>query len=61
MQVHTDRLLAQIRLRVAELRRLERAGADRSVLRRRRRRITELQWQLARFVSQQSAGGNLAG
>jgi hypothetical protein len=45
---------------VAELRRLEQARADRNELRRRRREITELQWQLARFISHHPGGGNLA-
>jgi hypothetical protein len=51
MADHTDRLLAQIRAGVAELQRLERTGADELELRRVRRTIAELQWQLARFVS----------
>ena len=32
----------------------------RNELRRRRREITELQWQLARFISHHPGGGNLA-
>jgi hypothetical protein len=59
-QHETERLLDQIRTQVAELHRLEQAQTDRIELRRRRREITELQWQLARFISQQSDGGNLA-
>jgi hypothetical protein len=59
-QHQAERLLEQIRKRVAELHRLERARTDRGELRRRRREITELQWQLARFVSHHPAGGNLA-
>ena len=55
-----DRLLQRIRTRVAELRRLEQAHADRSELRQRRREITRLQWQLARLISRQPGGGNLA-
>jgi hypothetical protein len=58
MADHADRLLAQIRAGVAELQRLERTGTDE--LRRRRRTIAELQWRLARFVSHQPGGGNLA-
>jgi hypothetical protein len=52
MTDHADRLLAQIRAAVTELQRLERTGANELELRRRRRTIAELQWQLARFVSQ---------
>ena len=59
-QRQANRLLRRIRLRVAELRRLEQARADRNELRRRRREITELQWQLARFISHHPGGGNLA-
>jgi hypothetical protein len=59
-QHQADRLLQRIRARVAELRRLEQARADRNELRRRRREITELQWQLARFISHHPGGGNLA-
>jgi hypothetical protein len=59
-QDQADRLLQRIRARMAELRRLEQARADRNELRRRRREITELQWQLARFISHHSGGGNLA-
>ena len=55
-----ERLLEQIRARVAELRRLEQTRADRSELRRRRREITELRWQLARFVSHHPGCGILA-
>jgi hypothetical protein len=58
MADHADRLLAQIRVGLAELQRLERTGTDE--LRRRRRTIAELQWRLARFVSHQPGGGNLA-
>jgi hypothetical protein len=60
MAEHADRLLGQIRAHVAELHRLERTGTDELELRRRRRRIAELQWQLARFVSHHSGGGNVA-
>jgi hypothetical protein len=60
MADHADRLLAQIRAEVAELQRLERTGTNELELRRRRRTIAELQWQLARFVSHQPGGGNLA-
>jgi hypothetical protein len=59
-QHQAERFLEQIRTRVAELHRLERNRADRSELRRRRREITELQWQLARFVSHQAGSGNVA-
>jgi hypothetical protein len=59
MADHADRLLAQIRAGVAELQRLERTGTNELELRRRRRTIAELQWQLARFVSH-PGGGNLA-
>ena len=55
-----DRLLARIRAGVAELQCLERTGTDELELRRRRRTIAELQWQLARFVSHEPSGGNLA-
>ena len=58
MADHADRLLAQIRAGVAELQRLEQTGTDE--LRRRRRTIAELQWQLARLVSHHPGGGNLA-
>ena len=60
MADHTDRLLAQIRAEVAEHKRLERTGTDELDLRRRRRTIAELQWQLARFISHHPGGGNLA-
>jgi hypothetical protein len=60
MADHADRLLAQIRAGVAELQRLERTGTNELELRRRRRTIAELRWQLARFVSHQPGGGNLA-
>jgi hypothetical protein len=60
MADHADRLLAQIRAGVAELQRLERTGTNELELRRRRRTIAELQWRLARFVSHQPGGGNLA-
>ena len=60
MADHADRLLAQIRAGVAELQRLERTGTDELELRRRRRTIAELRWQLARFVSHHPSGGNLA-
>jgi hypothetical protein len=59
-QHQAERFLEQIRTRVAELHRLERTRAERSELRRRRREITELQWQLARFVSHQASGSNVA-
>jgi hypothetical protein len=59
-QHQADRLLRRIRGRVAELRRLEQARAGRDELRQRRREITELQWQLARFISHHPGGGNLA-
>jgi hypothetical protein len=59
-QHQAERLLEQIRARVAELHRLERARIDRGELRRRRREIAELQWQLARFVSHHPVGGDLA-
>jgi hypothetical protein len=59
-QHQAERLLERIRARVAELHRLERTRIERSELRRRRREITELQWQLARFISHQPGGGNLA-
>jgi hypothetical protein len=59
-QRQADRLLERIRMRVARLRRLEQAGADRSELRKLRREITGLQWQLARLVSQRPIGGDLA-
>jgi hypothetical protein len=55
-----DRLLQRIRTLVAELRRLEQARADRRELQRRRREITRLQWQLARLISRNPGGGNLA-
>jgi len=55
-----ERLLRQIRASVAELRRLEQTRTERSELRRRRCEITELQGQLARFVSHHPGGGNLA-
>jgi hypothetical protein len=54
----TERLLEQIRVRIAELRHLERTRTDQSALRRRRREISELQWRLARFVSQEPSGGD---
>jgi hypothetical protein len=57
-QDQADRLLQRIRARVAELRRLEQARADRNELRRRRREITELQWQLARFISHPPVAAN---
>jgi hypothetical protein len=60
MADQADRLLAQIRAGVAELQRLERTGTDELEVRRRRRTIAELQWQLARFVSHRPGGGNLA-
>jgi hypothetical protein len=60
MADHADRLLAQIRASVAELQRLERTGTNELELRRRRRTIAELQWQLARFISHHPDGGNLA-
>jgi hypothetical protein len=59
MADHADRLLAQIRAGVTELRRLERTGTEELELRRRRRTIAELQSQLARFVSH-PGDGNLA-
>jgi hypothetical protein len=59
-QHQAERLLEQIRARVAELHRLEQTHAGRSELRRRRREITELQWRLARFVSHQAGGSNVA-
>ena len=46
-----DRLLAHIRADVAELQNLEQTGTDELELRRRRRKIGELQWQLSRLVS----------
>jgi hypothetical protein len=55
-----DRLLERIRTRVARLRRLEQAGADRSELQKLRREITRLQWQLARLISGRPLGGKLA-
>ena len=55
-----DRLLERIRTLVGELRRLEQDRADRRELQRRRREITRLRWQLARFVSHHPDGGNLA-
>jgi hypothetical protein len=55
-----ERLLDQIRGRVAELRRLERAPGDPRELRRRRRELAELQWRLARFVRRHPGGGGLA-
>jgi hypothetical protein len=55
-----DRLLQRIRTHVAELRRLEQARADRGELQRRRREITRLQSQLARLISHNPGGGNLA-
>ena len=51
MANHADRLLARIRAGVAELQRLERTGTDELELRRRRRTIAKLHWQLGRFVS----------
>ena len=60
MADHADRLLAEIRAEVAEHKRLERTGTDERELRRRRRTIAELQWQLARFISHHPGGGNLA-
>jgi hypothetical protein len=60
MADHADRLLAQIRAGVAELQRLELTGTNELELRRRRRTIAQLQWQLARFVSHHPRGGNLA-
>jgi hypothetical protein len=51
MAHHADRLLAQIRASVAQLQPLERTGAGQLELRRRRRTVTKLQWQRARFVS----------
>ena len=60
MADHADRLLAQIRAAVAELQRLERTGTNELELRRHRRTIAELQWQLARFVGHHPRGGNLA-
>ena len=54
------RLLEQIRTRIAELHRLEQTRTDRNELRRRRREITQLQGQLARFISHQPGGANLA-
>ncbi|MDX6412057.1 MAG: hypothetical protein QOE91_1573 [Gaiellaceae bacterium] len=60
MTDHADRLLAHIRAGVAELQRLERTGTNELELRRRRRTIAKLQWQLARLVSHHPGGGNLA-
>jgi hypothetical protein len=60
MADHADRLLAQIRAGVEELQRLERTATNELELRRRRRTIAELRWQLARFVSHHPGGGNLA-
>jgi hypothetical protein len=60
MADHADRLLAQICAAVTELQHLERTGTNELELRRRRRTIAKLQWQLARFVSHHSGGGNLA-
>jgi hypothetical protein len=59
-QHQADRLLQRIRTRVTELRHLEQARADRRELQRERREISRLQWQLARLISQQPGGGNLA-
>jgi hypothetical protein len=59
-QHRAERMLEQIRARVAELHRLERARTDRSELRRRRREISELQWRLAHVVSHHAGGGKLA-
>jgi hypothetical protein len=55
-----DRLLQRIRMLVGELRRLEQERADRRELLRRRREIARLQWRLARLVSHDPGGGNLA-
>jgi hypothetical protein len=55
----TERLLERIRIRVAELRRVERSRADQNELHQRRHEITRLQWQLARLIRQQVGGGNL--
>jgi hypothetical protein len=55
-----DRLLQRIRTLVGELRRLEQERADRRELLRRRREIARLQWRLARLVSHDPGGGNLA-
>jgi hypothetical protein len=60
MADHADRLLAQIRAAVTELQHLERTGTNELELRRRRRTIAKLKWQLGRFVSHHSGGGNLA-
>jgi hypothetical protein len=60
MASEADRLLRRIRTLVAELRRLEQARADRLELLRRRREISRLQWRLARLVSHDPDGGNLA-
>ena len=59
-QRQADRLIERIRTRVAELRRLEQARADRGELARRRREIARLQRQLARLVNHHPGGGNLA-
>jgi hypothetical protein len=59
-QHQADRLLQRIRTLVAELRRREQARADGRELQQRRREISRLQWQLARLISQNRGGGNLA-
>ena len=45
-----ERLLAQLRRQVAQLRRLERASGDESGLRTSRQTVAELRWRLARVA-----------
>lgn len=52
-----DRLLAQLRRRVEQLRRLERASRDESGLLISRQTIAELHWRLARLVANRSDDG----
>jgi hypothetical protein len=53
-----ERLLAQLRRQVAQLRRLERASRDESDLRTSRQTIAELHWRLARLVGNHSDDGH---
>jgi hypothetical protein len=55
-----ERLLAQLRRQVAQLRRLERASGDESGLRTSRQTIAELRWRLARLVANYPEDGRSA-
>jgi hypothetical protein len=52
-----ERLLAQLRRQVEQLRRLERASRDESGLLISRQTIAELHWRLARLVANRSDDG----